>query len=171
VRHQPGARTQNRRPAGEVSHGAYLRRPKLADDIATHLLAEDSREFAAGDRLKYAIAVSTRFSVRESGWRRGPPIARWIASANCLRVPQMPAAGRDGEVIGAAAQLSADVSDGQVEIAVKRAPAGPSAIAMAPPGRGTELPPARSTVSKRERIEAGWPRRRGDSVYVSPGPL
>ena len=69
---------------------------------------------------KYAIAVSTRFSVRDSGCRRGPPIARWICVGELLAGAQMPAGGDEG----AAAQLGADVLDDQVEIALRTDDAG-----------------------------------------------
>ena len=86
--------------------GNEIQRPQLADDVAAHLLAEQLRELAAGDRLKIrnpsedqTLGARQPFRVR-SPHRQVDGIGELPAGA------QMLAAGHGDKVIGAAAPKS-----------------------------------------------------------------
>ena len=91
----------------------------MSDHIAADLLAEQLRELAAGDRLKICnrrehqiLGARQRLRAR-SAHGQVDRVSELFAGA------QMPAAGHGDEVIGATAQLGADVLDDQIEIALR----------------------------------------------------
>jgi hypothetical protein len=95
-----------------------VERAQLADDIAAHLLSEELRELAAGDRLKIPnrgeheiLGARQRLEAR-SPHRQVDRIGELLAGA------QMPGAGHGNEIVGSTTQLGADVLDDQVEIAI-----------------------------------------------------
>ena len=101
--------------------GNEIKPPQLADDIAAHLLAEQLRELAPGDRLK----ITNRREHQILGARQRlvarSPHGQMDRVGELFSRAQMPATGDGDEIIGAAAQLGADVLDDQIEIATRAA--------------------------------------------------
>jgi hypothetical protein len=65
--------------------GDEVQCPQLPDDIAAHLLAEQLRELAAGDRLKIRSRGQHPILGARQRRRRGPPVARWLTCRRCFR--------------------------------------------------------------------------------------